>query len=251
MNMKLKKLTILTLGSLAAFGAQAELVDRRSKPEAKPSTVVEGTRMVQPVILEQTVAKGTEYLDVFIREDVDMLAEPITGFGQDIPLSFALSQILPDYKIENQIGKDIPVTWKAGLSRRDTLSQIKAGDKSIAVVVQSLDKRVVIADKMQVQALMDRKVIDEWAVRVSDARLDRALTRWAKKAGYNFKWDAEKHYLVSASSSFYGSFEEALNQVLSTPGIAKSDFPLESCIYGNSPPLVRITRLGDQTNQCK
>jgi hypothetical protein len=37
---------------------------------------------------------------------------------------------------------------------------------------------------------------------------------------------------------------------LSSPGIRMSDFPLEACIYANTPPLVRITRQGEQTREC-
>ena len=33
-------------------------------------------------------------------------------------------------------------------------------------------------------------------------------------------------------------------------GIRQSDYPLEACIYANTPPLVRITRQGEQAREC-
>ena len=89
-----------------------------------------------------------------------------------------------------------------------------------------------------------------WDVLTTDVTLTRTLERWAAIAGYRMKWDAGRNFLISAPSTFEGSFELALAQVLGTPGIRLSDYPLEACIYGNTPPLVRITRQGQQTREC-
>lgn len=89
-----------------------------------------------------------------------------------------------------------------------------------------------------------------WTVEVGDITLAKALDRWAKAAGYRVRWDADRHVQISAAASFSGSFEEAVAQVLGTPGIRNSAYPLEACTYPNQPPLVRITRMGDQTNDC-
>lgn len=89
-----------------------------------------------------------------------------------------------------------------------------------------------------------------WEVRTSDVTLSRTLERWAASAGYRLKWDAARNFLISAPSTFSGDFEEALSQALSTPGVRLSDYPLEACIYPNTPPLARITRQGEQTREC-
>lgn len=89
-----------------------------------------------------------------------------------------------------------------------------------------------------------------WEVQASDVRLATTLDRWAKKAGYRLQWDAVQHVLISATTSFSGTFEEAVQKVLSTPGIRLGPYPLEACVYENTPPLLRVTRQGEQAKEC-
>jgi hypothetical protein len=92
--------------------------------------------------------------------------------------------------------------------------------------------------------------IQTWQILASDMRLDKSFERWAEKAGYKVQWDADKHVLIEATPTFTGTFEEAITQALMTPGIRLSAYPLEACVYENSPPLVRITRQGEQAREC-
>lgn len=91
----------------------------------------------------------------------------------------------------------------------------------------------------------------QWELRVEDGRLDKAIRRWAKEAGYTFRWDADRYVMIAAGTTFSGTFEYAVEQVLETPGIKNSEYPLEACVYNNEPPLLRITRLGDQKEECR
>ncbi|MCY3245750.1 hypothetical protein ECE01_17375, partial [Acinetobacter baumannii] len=72
-----------------------------------------------------------------------------------------------------------------------------------------------------------------------------------KTAGYSFRWDADRYLLIAAPTVFEGEFVFAVQQVLESPGILYSEYPLEACVYANNPPLLRITRLGDQTQECR
>ena len=90
-----------------------------------------------------------------------------------------------------------------------------------------------------------------WEVKVTDVTLSNTFERWARVAGYTLKWDVDKHILIDAPNSIKSNFEGALASVLSSPGILMSDYPLEVCFYPNTPPLARITKLGEQKNQCK
>ncbi len=89
-----------------------------------------------------------------------------------------------------------------------------------------------------------------WTVLVQDITLARTLERWGAQAGYRVKWDAQRNFLVGAPDSVEGSFETALRALLNSAGIRQSDYPLEACIYANTPPLVRITRQGEQSREC-
>jgi hypothetical protein len=93
-------------------------------------------------------------------------------------------------------------------------------------------------------------VKQKWDVAVTDITLAKALDRWAAKAGWRVRWDADRHVLISAPAVYEGSFEDAVAAVLATPGIRGSAYPLEACVYANTPPLIRVTRMGDQVNEC-
>lgn len=89
-----------------------------------------------------------------------------------------------------------------------------------------------------------------WEVKASDVTLARTFERWALTAGHKLKWDASRNFLIGAPDHYVGTFEDALQHVLRSPGIRYSDYPLEACVYANTPPLVRITRLGEQAREC-
>ena len=89
-----------------------------------------------------------------------------------------------------------------------------------------------------------------WNVLVADITLARTLERWGAQAGVRVKWDAQRNFLIGAPDSVEGTFESALKAVLGSAGIRQSDYPLEACIYANTPPLVRITRQGEQAREC-
>ena len=90
-----------------------------------------------------------------------------------------------------------------------------------------------------------------WRVLVQDITLERTLQRWSVQAGVRVKWDAQRNFLIGAPDTIEGTFETALKTVLNSAGIRQSDYPLEACIYANDPPLVRITRQGEQSRECE
>lgn len=90
----------------------------------------------------------------------------------------------------------------------------------------------------------------EWVVLPGDVRLASTFDRWAKSAGWRVQWDANKHLLIDSTSSFTGSFVDAVKAALLTPGIRFGAYPLEACVYANTPPLIRITRQGEQSQEC-
>lgn len=92
--------------------------------------------------------------------------------------------------------------------------------------------------------------IMRWDILPTDTRLAVTLERWAKTAGKRLLWDAQSHVIHSSSDSFEGTLSQALERVLSSPAIANSNYPLEVCEYPNQPPVLRVTRKGEQ-KECK
>ncbi len=91
----------------------------------------------------------------------------------------------------------------------------------------------------------------EWDLRQDDGQIDVSLKRWATRMGYSFRWDAERYVLVEGANKFRGDFPSAIRQLLGSSSIKNSTFPLEACLYNNIPPLFRVTRMGDQSEDCK
>ena len=89
-----------------------------------------------------------------------------------------------------------------------------------------------------------------WQILPTDGRLATTFERWAKADGMKLVWDAQQHVMLSSSDTFTGTLTEALSRVLTSPAIRLSSFPLEACIYPNNPALLRITRVGDQSQEC-
>ncbi|MDP3136983.1 MAG: TcpQ domain-containing protein [Burkholderiaceae bacterium] len=90
-----------------------------------------------------------------------------------------------------------------------------------------------------------------WGVQVADVTLANTLARWGAQAGYRVRWDAARHVLIDAPDVFTGTFEEAVEAVLSSAGIRGSSYPLSVCFHPNTPPLARITRLGQASGDCQ
>lgn len=118
-------------------------------------------------------------------------------------------------------------------------------------VIQEAEQLAALPMKPEGAKLVVTPRAIQWELRVEDGRLDKAIRRWAKEAGYTFRWDADRYVLIAAGTTFSGTFEYAVEQVLETPGIKNSEYPLEACVYNNEPPLLRITRLGDQKEECR
>ena len=110
----------------------------------------------------------------------------------------------------------------------------------------------VQSHQVQVQPVKQHGPIQKsWSLDIKDVNYYGAFQRWATEAGYQVRWDADKHFLVEAVDTFSGSFEDAVTGVLKNPAVAFSKYPLEVCFYPNTPPLARITRKGVQEKECQ
>ena len=121
----------------------------------------------------------------------------------------------------------------------------------LAVLARAADPAPVLPVQPYVAATAVSPSSGHWNVLVQDITLARTLERWGAQAGYRVKWDAQRNFLIGAPDSVEGSFETALTTILDSAGIRQSDYPLEACIYANTPPLVRITRQGEQARECE
>lgn len=136
----------------------------------------------------------------------------------------------------------------AGQAEASAAPTAPTRDDAPARVVQSVELMPVSPSAGPVVESLP--AVKQWEVKTSDITLLRTIERWSLAAGYKLKWDASKNFLIGAPDVYTGTFEMALQTVLSSAGIRLSDYPLEACIYANTPPLVRITRQGEQAREC-
>jgi len=180
-------------------------------------------------------------------------------------LSLAIIRLLPPNRpaVEIDAPTDIVervVHWSPG-SRRQALQEIAArAAVNITIEGRSVTIRPVLQDPAAMAAATQPGIGaaparpaagKAFEVKLSDIKLSTAMSRWAADNGVRIRWDADKHVLIGAPMVFNAANTfDAVTQALSTPGIKNSDYPLEVCEYPNRPPLLRITRQGEQAKDC-
>lgn len=180
--------------------------------------------------------------------------EPAPAVDGTQALAMAFARLLPpshpSVAIEGR-GEELldrQVSWPAGVTRLQALEHI-ADSQGLNMALTGSTLVVTRSTKPWTDA-KPRTDVARWEILPTDARLASAIERWAKAAGYSFRWDAERHALIEGTHAFTGTFEDAVKGALDTPGIANSAYPLESCVYPNNPLLLRITRKGEQARDC-
>ncbi|MEW6343420.1 MAG: toxin co-regulated pilus biosynthesis Q family protein [Pseudomonadota bacterium] len=80
-----------------------------------------------------------------------------------------------------------------------------------------------------------------WRIELSDRTVRAALTRWAQQAGWQLIWEAPVDFSVDAPAAVTGTFDEALQSVVSA--LAGSNAPVQAILYrGNK--VLRIVEKG-------
>lgn len=80
-----------------------------------------------------------------------------------------------------------------------------------------------------------------WRISLADHTVRGALTRWTEEAGWRLIWEAPVDFAVDAPATVTGSFDDALQSVVSA--LAGSDSPVQAILYrGNK--VVRIVEKG-------
>ncbi|WP_332262278.1 TcpQ domain-containing protein [Paraburkholderia sp. SOS3] len=80
-----------------------------------------------------------------------------------------------------------------------------------------------------------------WRIEPSDRTVRAALTRWAQDAGWQLVWEAPTDFSIDAAATVHGTFDEALQQVVSA--LAHSNAPVQAILYqGNK--VLRIVAKG-------
>jgi hypothetical protein len=264
-------------GLLVATAAHAGFIDdRKVAPPAEGASAPAATA-VGLVASAATAGSVTGYVKVPGWATRAPELDAVPGGNDSVPFGDAIFRLLPEGhpSVSLDSTDDIlraPVRWPSGVSRAEALEQIavnqglnitftgtKPGAKLLVTKAEQVAPpaaavavaAVVVAAQAPPRSIAPPLGAKAFEVRLADIRLSTAMARWAVESGVRIRWDADKHVLIGAPETFMArSVLDAVSQALSTPGIRNSEYPLEACEYPNQPPLIRITRQGDQAKDC-
>lgn len=190
--------------------------------------------------------------------------KPMKGSGSKVPLPAMLNvlQLGLSAQFEDISLQELTMEWSLEEPARAVLTRF-AREHGLVLTLEGSTLSVArrgTAGSPAAGGAVPAAVIDpasaapalkRFEVRLSDVRLHVAMQRWAADSGVRLRWDAERHLLISAPTVFEAPDAlAAIGMALATPGIAQSEYPLEVCEYPNVPPLLRITRQGEQARDC-
>jgi hypothetical protein len=77
-----------------------------------------------------------------------------------------------------------------------------------------------------------------WTFVHADGTVHQALQRWAREAGWQLVWEAERDFPIDAEVTLHGNFLEALSQAMAV--LRDTDFPLQARVQAET----RVVRVG-------
>lgn len=74
---------------------------------------------------------------------------------------------------------------------------------------------------------------------VAGESLSATVTRWANEQGYSAKWTSPNDFKIQFSHVFYGSFQNTLNELLSSIASSSDGFAVKAVIMKNGVVVVK------------
>ncbi len=130
------------------------------------------------------------------------------GFGNNVPLSIAVDQIVPDgcwkINIDDDLG-DREVSWAGGKAWDQVLTEsVKSAGLKIKIneagCIIGIGNSLIIAEAMASSTSM------VWHLK-TDLSLSENLKVWAQRAGWKLQWDMSVDYPIEHSATLIGSFD--------------------------------------------
>jgi Toxin co-regulated pilus biosynthesis protein Q len=215
--------------------------------DGKDTLISLPSRATKPIVRTVT-PEGEVVLRAWLDHDSDVLV--IQGLHKKLALSWSNGKSVEVVYTANRdlapLSKtkadSIPKSEPTRLTSTEPRAKTVNGSPSSAAVLERITSQEIV-DPVQSPVATPAP---SWSVRVEDITLENTLKRWVQQSNHQLLWDTDREIQITAQDEFSGSFEDALNRVLQSPAIRQSEYPLEAVIYANNPPLVRITRLGEQ-----
>ncbi len=168
----------------------------------------------------------------------------VAGFGKDIPLNLAMSQIVPpSYRVDYapDVDQNMLVSWN-GNNRpwADVVDQIlRTQNLTVALSGAVITISNVGGASTMPLASPDTQVL--WRAQAGST-LRETLTQWAKTHNAYLEWQSAYDYPITNAFSFDGSFDRAVDALLTLYQTDKN--PPKGKLYPNQPngPVVLVVQ---------
>ena len=227
----MKKTTLVLLMGAAFHAAYADFVDETT---SNPFAVNPQVRVI-----------GTGGNDV------------IHGFGRQIPLHEAMTQIVPRGFSAHIGGAErymaTPVDWRGGRPWIDVLRatigqlpnlhvEIDMQARQIALSAQDTTAPAIqaVVDGVSPVTVPQAISTPSWDIRAEDRTVRTVFERWARTAGWQLVWDLPIDYPLSATASLTGSFEEVVERLMHS--LQASNQPPKAIFYRGNYVLRIVDR---------
>ncbi len=122
-----------------------------------------------------------------------------------------------------------------------TLANVQSLDEApedAAFAINPYTLKIGVASKVKdALALTQTRPLVFYAV--AGESLSQTVTRWAKEQGYSVKWDSANDFKIEFSHAFYGSFQESLNELLTSIVESSDGFAVKAVIMKNGVVLIK------------
>jgi hypothetical protein len=184
------------------------------------------------------------------------VASRVDGFGRRVPLSMALKQIVPPlyvYKFSKGVTPKQKVSWEGGdtwvnvlnnmLDQSDLSGSLNGNvitiTKGTGSVITLRETPTLMPTSQESlmggvspSPIVDLQTHKTWTAR-SGVSLREALQSWARQANVQLEWQTNYNYPISSVFNFEGTFDQAVDSLLSLYGEDQS--PPKGKLYPNQP----------------
>lgn len=217
--MKLSRLAVALIG-LAAPVAQAGFTIEQKAP-AKPEVAASAPVLTAEVPVATSPVAAPQPVDVRVSPVVltDTPAyrgDTVMGFGRDVSVSDAIMQVIPkgwELMITNpaeSAASVTRVTWRGGMPWVEVMREFLRNTGLVAQV-SPISKTVTLVPAYEVE---NRVKGLTFRVMREDKTLRTTFERWAREAGWEFDWTADRNITLSAFPAFTVDFKEAVTQAV-------------------------------------
>lgn len=219
--MKLTQLGLALGIGLVAHSAQAGLLIEKQKEAPVPVPIpVPVAAMATPSIPTSPVevaampVENVRLSPVIVSDSPGFRGDVVMGFGRDVSVSDAILQVLPkgwELMIpppSEALATGIKVTWRGGAPWIDVMREFMR-DTGLVAQVSVLMKSVTLVPAYEVE---NRVKGVTFRVLREDKTLRTTFERWAREAGWEFDWTADRNISLSAYPAFTVDFKDAVTQ---------------------------------------